>query len=242
MMHREYFIFLKWNTIRIGRTRVRNTNNGISFVNGPYVRDFSFACHNAFRMEHTDEQLIVATLAGDDDAFPLLVRRYLKPVYNFSYRLCGSASDAEDIAQEVFVKVWKNLKKYRTGESVRAWIFTIARNTTIDWLRKRKNLAFSDFENAEGENPLLATLADAEPLQDELYALAEDREVLERALGQLSVPHREVLILHYVEGLTFDEIGTMQHNPLHTVKSRHHRALIRLREIMAPLSVLHPYK
>jgi len=193
-------------------------------------------------MEHTDEELIVATLAGDDRAFPELVSRYMQPLYNFILRLSGSAADAEDISQEAFVKVWKNLKKYRQGESVRAWIFTIARNTTIDWLRKRRNLVFSDFENAEGENPLLATLTAVEPLQDELFAREEDRAVLEGAFVQLSVLHREVLTLHYVEGLTFDEIGKVLKAPLHTVKSRHHRALIRLREIMAPIPALHPYK
>jgi RNA polymerase sigma-70 factor (ECF subfamily) len=188
-------------------------------------------------MERTDEQLIADVLSddsGSDAAFSELVRRYIKSIYNFVYRLCGNASDVEDISQEVFVKVWKNLKKYRVGESVRAWIFTIARNTTIDWLRKRKNFVFSDFENAEGENPLTATLADASPLADEIFAEREDRAVLESALAQLSFAHREVLLLHYMEGLTFDEIGKILQHPLHTVKSRHQRALLKLREMYAP--------
>jgi RNA polymerase sigma-70 factor (ECF subfamily) len=200
-----------------------------NFVN--HVQDFCFACDNVSSMEHSDEQLIAATLAGDDRAFPELVSRYMQPLYNFIYRLCGSASDAEDIAQEVFVKVWKNLTKYRQGESVRAWIFTIARNTTIDWLRKKKHLVFSDFENAEGENLLVATLADTELLADELYARGEDHEALEAALAALPLLQREVLLLHYREGLTFDEIGRTLDVPLHTVKSRHHRALLRLREL-----------
>src|SRR3989344_2093919 len=122
-----------------------------------------YMCDNVFKMEKSDEQLIADALSEDDDAFPELLSRYLKPVYNFVRRLSGSDADAEDISQEVFVKVWKNLKKYRQGESVRAWIFSVARSTTIDWLRKRKHLLFSDFENAEGENPLLATLTAVEP-------------------------------------------------------------------------------
>lgn len=183
-------------------------------------------------MHKNDQELIAESISGNDEAFPELLSRYIKPIYNFSRRLSGSPADAEDISQEVFVKVWKNLKKYRPGESVKTWIFTIARNTAIDWLRKRRHLMFSDFERDGGENPFIENLTDTEILQDERYAQAEDREALESAVSRLSLPHREVLVLHYTLGLTFDEIGKILGEPLHTVKSRHQRAILALREIM----------
>lgn len=86
-------------------------------------------------MDKDDNQLIIDYLAGNEASFTLLVKRHLKPVYNFAYRLCGDKVAAEDIAQETFLKIWKNIKKYKHSENFKPWLFKIARNTTIDWLR-----------------------------------------------------------------------------------------------------------
>ena len=91
-----------------------------------------------------DKQLIVEYLKGDEKALETLFSRYLKPIYTFVYRLTGNAQDAEDISQEVFVKVWKNLKKYDDTRSFKTWLFTIAKNTAYDLLRKNKEIVFSD--------------------------------------------------------------------------------------------------
>lgn len=181
-------------------------------------------------MERTDEQIIKDYLNGDLDAFEILVGRYLKPLYNFVYRITGSTQDVDDIMQDVFVKVWNNIKKYRVGENFKTWVFTITRNTTIDYLRKKKHVIFSDFESDEGGNFLTDTLADTEPLADELYARMEKKESLEMALATLAPIYREVVLLHYREDLTFDEIGKIVNRPLHTVKSQHRRGLEKLKE------------
>lgn len=179
-----------------------------------------------------DAELIVGSVQGNEKNFEILVKRYLKGVYNFVYRMIGDTSDAEDIAQETFIKVWKNIKKYNPEKSFKTWLFSIARNTVIDYLRKRKNLPFSNFEDTEGNNFLTENLTDPEPLPDELLARAENKEFLDNALKQLSIIYKEVLILHYQEHLTFEEIGQVLKKPSNTVKSQHRRGLIELRKIL----------
>jgi len=119
---------------------------------------------------YSDEQLIVLYLGGDEQSLDFIVRRYLKPIYNFIYRYAGNRQDAEDIAQDVFLRAWKSLKKFDRSKKFKTWIFSIARNAAIDWLRKKKNLTFSDFEDADGENPLISNLTDSAPLPDEIIA------------------------------------------------------------------------
>ena len=183
-------------------------------------------------MESPDAKLIAAYLADEDEAaLAALIERYLKPVYGFVQRMAGS-TDAEDITQEIFVKVWKNLKKYRSGQSFKTWLYAIARNSCIDFLRKKKSIAFSDFENEEGDNWLAETLADPEPLPDETLARAQNEQLLENLLNQLSPLYREVLILHYNEHFTFEEIGAALGKPLNTVKSQHRRGLAILRRML----------
>lgn len=183
-------------------------------------------------MEIDDQQLISDGLSGDEEAITFLIDRHLKSVFNFIYRLVGKSKDAEDITQETFVKMWRNLKKYRHSDNFKTWLFTIARNTAIDWMRKKKSVAFSDFENEEGENLFTDNLRDPEPLPDEIFAKAEEKNLLREKLDSLSPSHREIIFLYYTEHLTFSEIGAILGKSLNTVKSRHRRALMELRKLL----------
>lgn len=183
-------------------------------------------------MEKNDRRIIADCLNGDEEAITLLIDRHLKAVFNFTYRLVGKSEEAEDITQETFLKMWRNLKKYHRSENFKTWLFTIARNTAIDWLRKKKNITFSVFENENGENSFAETLTDTEPLADEIFAKAEEKDFLNRELSKLSPTNRETLLLHYSEHFTFDEIGKILGQSLNTVKSRHRRALIELRKLL----------
>lgn len=180
-------------------------------------------------MKASDGQLVSEYLEGDERALSVLVDRYLKDVYNFAYSLTHNKQAAEDIAQESFVKAWKHIRRYRQGANFKTWIFSITRNTAIDWLRQKKEIALSAFENEAGENVLLATLKDTAPLPDELIAQAEDTRFVEGLLEQLNPQYREVLTLRYSGNLTFEEIGQILKRPLHTVKSQHRRAIATLR-------------
>ncbi len=179
-------------------------------------------------MRKDDTQLIVEYLDGDEAALGVLVERYLKDVYNFAYKLTNDLQAAEDITQESFVKAWKNIRKYRHESVFRTWIFSIARNTAIDWLRRKRDVPFSSFENERGENTFVAGLVDTHPMPDELLEQAENVRVVQDILLRLGPHYRDVLDLRYTGNLTFEEIGVILHKPLHTVKSQHRRALIAL--------------
>jgi RNA polymerase sigma-70 factor (ECF subfamily) len=176
--------------------------------------------------------MIIASVEGSEEAFSELLGFYLKPVFNFVFRMAGNAKDAEDITQEVFIKLWKNLKKYEPGKNFKAWLFSIARNTAIDWLRKRKNISFSEFEDEEGENQLFNLVPDAGPWPDELAVKAENSKIMDEMVGKLPVIYKEVIVLRYKNQFTFEEIGKITKRPLNTVKSQHQRALNSLRKLL----------
>jgi len=190
-------------------------------------------------MDHSDSQLIANYNKGDDASFNLLVERYLKPVYSFVYRYVNDTHNAEDITQEVFLKVWRNLGKFDQKKNFKTWIFTIAKNTAIDLLKKKKEVPFSAFstrvgsafrgENDEGENTFVETLADSAPLPDIIFERAAMARMLSKAIQKLAVPYQVVLSLRYNNDLSFREVATVLNEPLHTVKSRHRRALSMLK-------------
>lgn len=177
-------------------------------------------------MDKTDIQKnIERTLVGDDAGFSEIINFYIKPVYNFVYRICGNAKDSEDITQEIFIKLWKNLKKYKSEKSFNSWLFSIARNTAIDHLRKKKNINFSEFENEEGDNFLFDSVADELPWPDDLAEKAANSKKMDELVAQLPVIYREVIVLRYKNQLTFEEISEAVKRPLNTIKSQHQRAL-----------------
>ena len=184
-------------------------------------------------MDTSDEELIAAYLAGDTKAFAELTKRHLGGVYSFTVRFIGNAEEAEDITQETFLKAWKSLKKYGSRASkFKTWLFRIARNSAIDFLRKKKHIPFSQFETESGTNVLTETVADTEELPDTLLMKLEDAKELNVTLEQLPPKAREILLLYYTNELTFEEIGTILGEPTNTVKSRHRRALQALRKIL----------
>jgi len=186
---------------------------------------------NTVIMRKTDEQLIVDYLEGDDSSLSFLVDRYLADIYRFSVHLTNNPAAAEDVTQEAFIKAWKSIRSYRKGTNFKGWLFTIARNTAIDYLRKHQSPAISSFENSEGKNVLLEKLADSTESIETLLVQAEDADYVSSLLLQLDPKYGEVLKLRYSHELTFEEIGKILGKPLHTVKSQHRRALASLRRL-----------
>lgn len=185
-------------------------------------------------MKRDDAQLVADATLGIQGSFDTLVHRYTTPLYHFAFRLTGNAQVAEDMVQETFVKVWKNLEKYDKNQVFRAWIFTIARNTITDYMRKKKTIPFSALSRDE-ETPFEATISDNELLPDKTLKKIEDAQLLEKLLAHLPPDYQTVLVLHYQENMTFDEIGKVVGKPLNTVKSWHRRALLKLREFAEAL-------
>jgi RNA polymerase sigma-70 factor (ECF subfamily) len=182
-------------------------------------------------VKKTDSEIILSYKNGDQEAFKELIARYSTMLYNFTAHI-ADRNNAPDIVQETFIKVWKNLSRFDPLKaSFKTWVFTIARNTATDFLRKKKSILFSDIEKYDNEDMEFSEkIPDENLLPDELFVKLQDKEVINNILDNLRPNYREILILHYQENMTFDEIGKILKKPLNTVKSQHRRAIIELRE------------
>lgn len=181
----------------------------------------------------TDRELIESIQRGQDDAFRVLVERYLPTVYGFVLRMLRDRHDAEDVTQEVFINVWRKFSSYNPAKSFKTWILTIARNAAIDHLRKKNPIPFSRLMS-DDDQEVAIDVADPRPLADTLLEQKELGKQIDEALGEISVPSREVVLMHDAEDLTFQEIANTVHEPMNTVKSRYRRAVARLRKTLAP--------
>ncbi len=186
-------------------------------------------------MKDYDTKLIKEYLNGDEEALKSLVFLYTKPIYNFIYHICYEENEAKDITQETFIKVWKNLKKFNLNKEFKPWIFSIARNTTIDWIRKRKPLLFSSLDdNEENTNSFEENIKDENILQEEILINEEEsrnkRDILNEALKNISVNQRTIILLKNNEEMTFEEIASVLGKPMNTVKSQYRRGIIILKK------------
>ena len=179
-----------------------------------------------------DSELVHSYLSGEHSAMDVLIMRHTSAIYAYVSRLTGDREAAADITQETFVKVWKNLARFREGENFKTWIFAIARNSAFDWLRKRKHIPFSVLESDDFS--FADIIRDDEALPDEVFERREMGTYAEELLAKLSPENRDILLLHYVDEMTFDEIGKLLGASLNTVKSRHRRALLALRSKVTP--------
>lgn len=177
-----------------------------------------------------DLELILRFLDGNEGAFQTLMERYLQPVYGFIFSYVHEQQQAEDIVQETFLKVWNNLDNFDRDKSFKVWLFTIAKHTALDFLRKKKMLSFSTLVE---ENEIF-DVVDESPLPSALFERADLARVITEALEKLDAPSREVLVLYYKNHFNFREISDILGESLNTVKSRHRRALIKLKEYLAP--------
>jgi RNA polymerase sigma-70 factor (ECF subfamily) len=151
-------------------------------------------------------------------------------------------NNAQDIVQETFIKVWKNLPKFDEKKaSFKTWIFIIAKNTATDFLRKsgspsggKKFINFSDLEketNEEKDVSFSENIPDENLLPDEILQKLQEADLLNEVLDKLPTYYKTILILHYQEDMTFDEIGKVLEKPLNTIKSQHRRAILLLRKM-----------
>lgn len=177
----------------------------------------------------TDQQLVKNYLKGDEKALDLLVKRYLKPIYRFVYKYSQTSQNAEDIAQETFLKVWKNIKKYDNKKSFKAWVYTIAKNTALDYLKKKNPVLFSQFEKQDGKNTFVENIKDLTDLPDTIAEKNSIKDMLGSALKNLSKNYQSVLTLYYTENMNFREIAEVLGESINTIKSRHRRGLVLLR-------------
>lgn len=177
----------------------------------------------------TEESALIAELrAGSEEAFAWLIERYHQPIYSLLARTMHDRTDAADMTQEVFVKIFKGIGTFHGESSLRTWIYRIALREASNqrrwWMRHKQQEVPIEQEIGDGSggNPvkLLDTLVDPGESPFEMVCHAEDRARVEAALQQVPEPFRTTLILRDIEGFVYEEVAEMQGVNLGTVKSR----------------------
>lgn len=188
-------------------------------------------------MEKSDDSLIKETIKGDTNAFRVLVDRYHKQLINFFYYLTWDRHISEDLSLEVFIKVFKVLDKYKSHGRFLSYLFTIAKNHWIDYIRVRKSLKRSQpvslSAEKDGDMSIEKIFADAK-VDDPPHVLMkqETTKYIRDILSGLPEEQRVVIILSEFQGLTYEEIAQSLKIPIGTVKSRIHNAFINLKKIL----------
>jgi RNA polymerase sigma-70 factor (ECF subfamily) len=177
----------------------------------------------AEKPDTSDElELVERARNGDLGAYDDLVRRYQERVYATVYHMTSNHEDANDLAQEAFIKGFQALKSFKGGSSFYTWVYRIAVNKTINFLKQRKNkqqMSLDDLDfNAEHDPDLVALISDKTPRRE--VNLAELQEKLNEAMLKLSEPHRLVVTLHDVQGMSHEEIAKIMECNIGTVRSR----------------------
>src|SRR5947207_5822859 len=189
--------------------------------------------HNA--VEITDGMLVKQTLAGDQYAFEMLVRRYNVPLFNFICHCLGDYDQACDVLQQVFLQLYISMPTLRTGEPLKAWLFQVARNRCLDELRRKRAIHFSELETVNDDDELspLAILPDNTPLPEEIAERHDLQRALRAAIDSLPPTFRSVVLLRYAGQLSFSEIGKALSMPEATAKTYFQRARPLLRTALA---------
>lgn len=184
-----------------------------------------------------DTGLVNAYLDGETRSFDVLVERYQTRLLNFVYRIVGDRERAEDLVQEVFVRVYRHLGRFDRSKKFSTWIYTIASNLAKNELRNRSRnplVLFTSMTKGweDEERPL--EFEDPSSRPDDLFRKRHVRELVDSSVAQLPTHHREVFMLREIEGRSYEEIAEITHCNLGTVKSRLNRARNSFAEIIEP--------
>lgn len=182
-------------------------------------------------MDPKVKSLIKKVKKGDQDAFADIVDLYKGQVYNICLRMVGIPQEAEDMAQEAFLRAYSNIDKFEMDRKFSTWLFRIATNLSIDYLRKKKPSVYLDAEipGTEGFN-MYSQLASDEPLPEELLLDREEQNWVQREINGLPPKYRSAIILKYIQDLSLKEISEILDIPVATVKTRIHRGREALRK------------
>jgi len=182
-----------------------------------------------------ERELIHAAGTGDLEAYDELVRRCQERVYATLYHMTANHEDANDLAQETFIKAYRSLKSFRGGSSFYTWVYRIAINKAINFLKqrkKRRHMSLNDLDaNVESTPELVALVSGDTPFRD--TQLSELQQKLNEAMMKLSDQHRLAVVLHDVQGLPHDEIARIMDCNVGTVRSRLFYARQQLQGLLA---------
>jgi len=180
--------------------------------------------------EVTDAETVKRVLAGDADAFRLLVDRHGRVLHRVAFRITGSADDAEDVVQEAFIRAYRQLASYDGRAAVSTWLHRITVNCALDLLRSRQRRP----EDSGREETLMSHHESGSP-QERQARGSEIRNAVARAMESLSTNERTAFVLRHFEGMSIDEIGRALGTKVNATKHTVFRAVQKLRQELEPL-------
>ena len=184
-------------------------------------------------MNPADEIILIKQCKdGDQAAFERIVLTYRDRIYNLCRYMLGNPQDAEDAAQDVFIKAYQNLKHFKPHASLYTWLYRIAINTSIDYRRKRLSFWGSLWRDSSREEDLLNHQPSSILSPEQLYTSKELGKSIQFALQKLSTKLRTILILKEIEGLSYEEIAAILKISIGTVKSRLSRAREEMKKLL----------
>ena len=189
-------------------------------------------------MQNTDTVLVLRCQEDDYDAFDEIVARYKDEIYTYIRRMISNRDDAEDLAQEVFVRAFASIKSFRRESNLRTWLYRIATNLCIDKYRRKgveKQFVTSlEREDPEDEEPNPIDIPDNKYDPERMYEHSELQMEIQKALLKLPEKQRAVILLFDLEGMSYEEIAKVVDCPVGTVKSRLFNARLQLRKLLQP--------
>lgn len=184
-------------------------------------------------MDPADADIVKAVLDGDPDEYEKLVVKYQKPIVNYICRMIRDYQLALDLAQDVFIKAYESLDSYDSKYKFSTWIYRIASNHTIDYIRKKKlDTSSIDKPIRTSDGEMDFQVETHSPSPEDLVRGREIGSALEEAVGKLSEDYRELIVLRHLNGLSYVEIAEVQNIPIGTVKTRLFRARRELMKLM----------
>ncbi|SDN80397.1 RNA polymerase sigma factor SigW [Bacillus sp. OK048] len=182
-------------------------------------------------MDALIKKRIKQVIKGDQDAFAEIVEIYSNSIYQLGYRMLGNRHEAEDIAQEAFIRAYVNIKSFNQDLKFSTWLFRIATNLCIDRIRKKKPDYYLDAEVSGTEGlTMYSQLSSNSPLPETELESLELQDTVQKEILKLPEKYRSVIVLKYIEELSLNEISEILDMPLGTVKTRIHRGREALRQ------------
>ncbi len=180
-----------------------------------------------------ESALLIKARQGNIQAFEELTSSYYSKVYNICYRMLNNPDDASEQAQETFIKAYKYIKDFKGNSSFATWVYRIATNVCLDFLRKNKNKKAISFEQNTFEDlKVKDKLVDEQPGPEKIAEINAQKLAIKEAMAKMNEKSRMIIILRDYMGLSYDEISETINAPVGTVKSRISRARSELRDLL----------
>ena len=185
-------------------------------------------------MSDREKLLLEKSKAGDMAAFEELIEGYQRKIFNIALRIIGNYDDANDLAQEVLIRIYKSIGNFKEQSSFSTWIYRITTNVCLDDIRKRKNrkVISLDEEIRVEDGEMQRQIVSNDPLPEDTAERGELRELVNGAIRSLSEEHRLVIVLRDLQGFSYEEIARILKCPEGTVKSRINRARMALKNVL----------